>query len=328
MPKALIDVFDIKEVIPYLRERDAPEFLTESILPPLVTESLEYEHLIGQFEKPIIGSFSAFGANNVFIGRDAVKKFTEELQPIRLAIKLDGKLFVKYRNAENMDPLVQALFDDVGNTFDGVRARAEAMRVAVLTTGQLVVNENGVKFTVDYGVPAEQRFIPTTLWNDPAADPIQDMLAWREELSFQPDGAIVSRRILQAVLRNANVRTAIFGEGFATRSVAPRQLNAYLAELELPIFVVDDDKYRDLQKVERKFWPDNRMVWVGRNIGRTVMGPTEESTLGIGIVRAENGIYVQAYEQPQPAAIITTSSATAMVALPGAHELAIIQPLP
>jgi len=328
MAKALIDFFDYREVLPYLRDRVGPEYLTEAILPPLPINSLRYEHLIGEFYEPIIGSFSAFGANNVFVGRDGVKKFLEELRPIRLAQKLDGKLFVEYRNSPTLDPLVQALFNDIGNMYDGVRARAEKMRVQVLTTGELVVDENDVKFTVDYDIPATNRLVPATLWSDTTnSDPVADMLNWRQNLAFEPDGAIVSRQIANNVLANENVRTQIYGLTFANRPLSMRDLNGFLSSVELPVFIINDDRFRDLNKTQRRFWPNDKLVWVGRNIGRTVLGPTEESTLGLGIVRADNGIYVQVYEQEQPPAIITTASATALVALPGAHELVIITPV-
>lgn len=325
MSIALKDFFDGKVVLPFLANRPENAWIGESVFPYYPTNELSYEHIIGKYNRPIIASFVAFGDEGVWRGRDGVSKFIEKLRPIKLAMKLDGELFIRYRTAQNVDPLVRALFDDVGMVYDGARARLEAMRVQILTTGKLKVDENGVKFTVDYGVPAANKKTPTTLWSDTTnADPVTDMLGWLADLDFVPVGGIISTTTARYLMQNENLREQIHGTDRMAAPISMTVINRFLVANDLPPLVVNRDKFRDASKVERKFWPDNIMTWVADGVGNTLTGPTEESVLGKGIVRSDAGIFVQVYEQEKPPAIVTTSSTTSLVAFPGAENVLIV----
>lgn len=325
MSIALKDFFDGKALIPYLAQRPTDAYIGESVFPYFPTDELSYEHIVGTYKRPIMASFVAFGDEGVIRGRDGVSKFIEKLRPIKQFMTLDGELFIRYRTAQNVDPLVRALFDDVGMVYDGVRARLEAMRIQILTTGKLKVDENKIKFTVDYGVPAANKKTPTTLWSDTTnADPIANMIDWKMALDFVPVGGIVSQTTAKYLLTNKNVKTMINGSDKALTPISMSTLNSFLVQNDLPPLVVNIDKYRDDTLSERKFWPENIMTWVGSDIGNTLMGPTEESVLGKGIVRAENGIYVQVHEQEKPPAIVSTGTTTSLVAFPGASNVLIV----
>lgn len=325
MAIALVDFFDGKAILPYLRQRKENAWVGESIFPYQPVNELTYEHIVGKYYKPIMASFVAFGDEGVWRGRDGISKFFEKLRPVKQAIKLDGELFIKYRTAPNPDPLVKALFDDVGMVYDGARARLEAMRVQVITTGKLKVDENNIKFTVDYGVPAEHKVAPSTKWSDTTnADPINDMHKWLLDLDFTPTGAIISQTIARYLLTNAKVKLMMNGSDKATMPISMSALNRFLVQNDLPVMIIDNDKFRDDKKVERKFWPENVMVWVGSDLGSTLTGPTEESVLGKGIVKSDSGIYVQVYEEMKPPAIISTSSTTSIVAFQGVEDVLIV----
>jgi hypothetical protein len=324
MAYALKDFFDGRVILPYLKAREEKPYVTESILPYRPIPDLEYEHLVGDYHKPILASFVAFGDEGVYRGRDGVSKFVEKLRPIKQSMKLDGELYIKYRTASNIDPLISRLFDDVALVYDGVRARTEAMRCQILSTGKLKVSENGVKFTVDYGIPDKNKVTPTIDWSDTTnAKPITDMLNWLEALDWTPVGGIVSSTVMRYILQNENVKTMVWGSDKADRPLAPSILNDFLMTYDLPPLVVNKDKVRDMDKNEISLWPEKVMTWVGDEIGDTLMGPTEESVLGKGIVRSENGAFVQVYEQEKPVGIFTTGTATSLVALPGADKILI-----
>ena len=53
------------------------------------------------------------------------------------------------------DAIVRYVFDDMRLMADAVKVRTEVAKMDVLSTGKMNINENRLKMTVDYGVPAE-----------------------------------------------------------------------------------------------------------------------------------------------------------------------------
>ena len=322
MALTLNDFFEGKVTLQYLAKRPKKTFMLESILPYKSIDALEYDHVVGKYNAPTTATFAVYGADGRYYGRDGIKKFLEELRPIKAHRTLAGKLLIQYKKYGAADPLFAQLFDDIGFVYDAVRVRAERMRAEVLTSGQLNVNENGVVFTVDYGIPSEHKVVPTVLWNDTTnSNPIQDMIDWKNSIDFEPEGGIISKEIFDYLSKNVNVRKAIYGDQGASRFVTLEVLNDLLKGLGLPPLAIDKEYYRDETGAKKYFWPSNKFVWVGSNIGQTLMGPTEEGVLGKSVKRTKEGIYIQVHEEERPPAIITTGSATSLVALPGAEEI-------
>jgi hypothetical protein len=325
MSLILEDFYSGKVVLPYLEERKENPFLLENVFPYRVVEQLEYEHIIDEFNYPTMAKFSAFGDEGVFIGRDGVKKFIEELRPIKLVRRLDGKLLINAKMMGSETPIIKRLFDDVGATYDGVRVRTEKMRADVATTGKLIVDENGQKFTVDYLMPDANKaeiLDAAQKWSATAtSDPIGDMVSWLRDLNFTPVGGMISKKCAAYIMDSVNVRKAIFGADLAAQVPTWAEVQNLLARKGLPILVINDSKYRDLDGTEKFFWKEDVMTWFGSGIGSTLMGPTEEGVLGKDIVRTQNGIYVQVYNQLKPPAMFTTASATSIIALPGVREM-------
>ena len=322
MALALNDFFEGKVTIPYLKKRQNKDFMLEGILPYRSVDALEYEHIVGNYSTPLSATFAVYGADGKYYGRDGIKKFIEELRPIKAHRRLDGKLLIQWKKYGAKEPLFAQLFDDIGFVYDAVRVRAEKMRAEILTTGQLSVNENGVQFTVDYGVPTANKVTPTTLWSDTTnSNPIQDMIDWKNAIDFEPEGGIISKEIFDYLSKNVNVRKAIFGDNGGSRFVTLKTLNEFLSGLGLPKLAINKEKYRDASGNSQYFWTATKFVWVGSNIGETLMGPTEEGVLNKNVSKTDEGIYIQTYENERPPAIITTGSATSLVALPGAEEI-------
>lgn len=322
MALALNDFFDGKVTIPYLKKRPKRGFMLEGVLPYKSVDSLEYEHLVGNFSTPQAATFAVYGADGKYYGRDGIKKFIEELRPIRAHRRLAGKLLIQWKQYNANEPLFAQLFDDIGFVYDAVRVRAEKMRAEILTNGTLTVDENGVKFTVDYGVPSANKVTPTITWDDTTnSNPIQDMIDWKNAIDFEPEGGIISKEIFDYLSKNVNVRKAIFGDNGGSRFVTLNILNDFLSGLGLPKLAINKEKYRDSAGNTQYFWTSTKFVWVGSNIGETLMGPTEEGVLGKGVTKTSEGIYIQTVEEERPPAIVTTGSATSLVALPGAEEL-------
>jgi hypothetical protein len=318
----------------FIRERDNNEYVLENVLPYRQVEDLDFEHIIGEFHEPIIAEFSGFSAEGKLRGRDGFRKFIEELRPIKQQMSITGKDYIMARKYKDENRIISRLFNDTGFVYDGVRARAEKMRAEVLSSGVLSVNEGGQNFSVDYQVPDELKIVistNTSKWSDTVnSNPIQDMINWLKIIDFTPEGAITSRKIKDFILMNEKVRKMINGTDRVDTPLTLTVLNNFLSGYGLPVIVVDEDKYRTDKNTKVNFWPENKFVWVGADIGETLMGPTAEQYApinGSAGVTLRNGIYIQTYNSARPIGIFTTASATSLVSLPGAEEIFIAQPI-
>lgn len=93
--------------------------------------------------------------------------------------------------------------------------RIEWLNTQALETGGISYNDGKIKFTVNYGRPADQHNIvpPGGLWNLTTADPIGDLLA-AQELCFnrygvKPSRGILSRRIVNNMWKSERFLAAM-----------------------------------------------------------------------------------------------------------------------
>lgn len=149
------------------------------------------------------------------------------------------------------------------------RARAEA-----LVSGKLVLNENGIKQTANFGrKSAHTDAAPTALWST-ATDPIQDLRRWADMVADE-SGAPVdtiagSTRVATAL--GAKLAAAGYVSGGGT-VVSRGVIDDVLASHGLPPFTVYDGRAGG-----SRFLPDDRVIMaVAGEAGGTVFAPTVES---------------------------------------------------
>ena len=97
---------------------------------------------------------------------------------------------------------------------DSVRVRVEAMRMELLSTGKIAINENKIKVTIDYKVPNRNKKAFT--WQAPESDtPLDDLAsladAVENESGSRPTRALTSRKVVKTICNCASVRKAIYG---------------------------------------------------------------------------------------------------------------------
>ncbi len=77
------------------------------------------------------------------------------------------------RNDNEEADMIRRIFNDVDNLVASVRTRVEAMRMEALSTGKILINENGVKASIDYGMPAAHKASKT--WTNGTPAILEDM---------------------------------------------------------------------------------------------------------------------------------------------------------
>lgn len=168
--------------------------------------------------------------------------------------------------------IIEAIYDDATNLTREVQARMEQARGDVLVDGKFTLaGEGGLTMEADFGVPAGHIVAPGTLWSTVAtATIIANVNTWVDTYvatnGFAPGGMVTSRRVLNYMLQNAELRTlnaALVGTpGLITRNA----LDAALETFGLPPILFIYDTKVDVDGVTTAVIPDDRVIFVPPNV--------------------------------------------------------------
>lgn len=229
------------------------------------------------------------------------------------------KLFSEYdqlrRRSSNSPETVQAAADRLATEVTKATVdRVERFRGEALVTGRLVIAENGVRQTVDFGRRADFTKTVGTLWNAAGADPIADIEAWRDqyvtENGQEPTNIVVSNRVFAALTKSDAVR-GYFGPNAPT--VLTRDaVNQLITSYGLPSLSV----YNRLAGGTRVV-ADNRVLMVSEGAGATVWGTTVEADdPRYGLAGGDlPGLVVGAYKEDDPNAVWIRANAITLPVL-------------
>lgn len=336
MPR-IEEVFNTKELMNYFQERQVTPMLGESLFPERKIQDIEFDMILGKGGLPVSASVHALDTQTQLASREAIEKGVASLALIKRQIKIAEKEIIKINNPRTkaeLDFVLSQLYNDSEKMVDGVKVRVERMRMEVLSTGKLKIEENGVKVTLDYGVPTGNK--KSFNWsNADTSTPLDDLetLAAAVEASSgtRPTRALTSRKIAAKICANKSVREAIHGVN-AAKTVTVSQLNALLEELELPRILVYEGQYRvEVAKgfEARRYFPENIISMFGpETLGETIYGLTAEEVKLIGDGKMETAemvgnIFVGTYTSIDPVGEFTKAAATALPSFPRAEELGI-----
>lgn len=340
MPSVL-ELFNQKEILNYLQNREYPQLLGETLFPEIKKPSLEFDLIKGAGQIPVAASVHAFDTESEIGSREA-SKMALELALIKRKLPLTEKEIVALENPRNkaeQDYLMQNVYNDIDVLVQGVLARVEAMRMEVLAKGTLTLAENGLTAVIDYEVPDENKeaLTGTDVWTDTTnSDPIGDIMRWADTLGTQPTRALTSNTVLAALLSHPKVKDAVFGSN-SGRILTLAELNAFLETNKLPKIATYDRKYRRQNAngtyTQYRYFPSNAFVMFGDGtLGETLYGPTPEEIRlqrdpSIDITKVGNVLAMVYEESVDPVSTWTKAVATALPSFPAADEVFQAQPI-
>lgn len=232
--------------------------------------------------------------------------------------------------------LTRYVYDDLNNLGNAVVARTEKMKMDLLTSGVITIAENGLNFTVDYGVPNANKV--SADWGSPEHDILGDIQNWVD--IAQGSGQIVtqavtSRKVIRYMQKNKGVQAAIHSALGVGTYTALADLNALLSRMFGFTLVEDEDQYATLSvssgvvsRTANRFFAENKFVLVGQIVGKGLWGITpEEEAYGLGWDKAQS-MYVtfSQWETPDPVALWSKASGmyVPVLANPNGHVIATI----
>lgn len=340
MPKSILELFNQKEVLNYMNNREYPALLGETLFPEIKKQSLEFDMIKGGNSMPVAASVHAFDTETEIGSREA-SKMAIELALIKRKMQLKEKDIIAIespRNAAEQEYLMQNVFNDIDVLTAGVRARIEAMRMEALAKGTVTLDENKLDLVVDYGVPAanKEALSGVGLWTADTSDPIEDLLRWADTLGTSPSRALTSNAVLSALLRHPKIIGALYGRD-SMRVATRADLNAFMQQHDLPVIATYDKQYRKQNKngtyTQHRYFPKNSFVMFGEGtLGETLYGPTPEESRLVrdpAVNQSQIGnVLAMVYEESlDPVSTWTKAVATAMPSFPAADEVFQAQPI-
>lgn len=286
MPDVL-EVFNEKTVLDYLKERKLPVYVGETLFPESKYDTLEFEYLVGASNLPVAAKIHAFDTE-AEIGSIEAGNAALEAAYIKKKYQIKEKDLIALsfpRTPQEEKMLTGRVFNLLDRAVGDVRAEKEIMRMQALANGALSLPmEGGGTLTVDYQVPNvnKEALAGGALWTAETADIIGDITRWTNALDEKPTRALTSNTILSLILRNSKVIAALFGKD-SGRIATLADLNAFLRSHGLPAIAIYDAKYR-LQAANgtyttERYFPVNKFVLFGDSeLGETLHGPTPEES--------------------------------------------------
>lgn len=337
MPR-LEEVFNNKELVNYFKERKVTPMLGESLFPERKIQDIEFDMILGSGGLPVTAEVHAYDTETQLDSREAIEKGVASLALIKRKIKIAEKELIKINNPRTDSELafvLSQLYNDSEKMADSVKVRVEAMRMELLSTGKIAINENKVKVTIDYKVPGGNK--KSFTWQTPDSDnPLDDLAtladAVETESGSRPTRALTSRKVVKTICKTASVRKAIYGVN-SDKIVTLAALNELLVQLDLPQIVVYEGKYKkETAKgfATTRYFPENVIAMFGdETLGETIYGLTAEEVKLIGDGKMEeasvldNKIFVGTYSSIDPVGEFTKAAATVLPTLPHGEELGI-----
>jgi len=313
--------------------REVPEPVANplsNVLPDLLTEGVDAEIVKGTVSHSI-AKYRAFDAEAP-IGKRQSELVTSRvtLPPISQKLPLNESLIRQLQeNASQrvIDAFIKRAFDDTVNNTIAIRNRVEKARGEFLSTGKVVIDENGVKETFDFGLDVDHKPTASVLWSDPDADIISDELAWigvvEDDALASPTTATVPQALLAYLQKNASYKAVIYPGQSNPPTLTPAQVEQVRQIYNLPRLNVYKGKVPGSSGTTNVL-PQDVYILTTDTVGNTRWGETSEA-MELSNSRAVDftaedrpGITVTSWKVPDPVTRWTKASA---VVLPVANDI-------
>lgn len=321
-------------------KKNRKPYFGEYLFPDQKKLGLDLSWIKGARKAPVKLSPSAFDAKVIPLNRGTIDKLSTDMPFFKNSLNIDekqrqelNKLIGNERNQAMIDIIVRDIFNDKMHLIEDAALTREILRMEALTTGAISIQENGVSYAYDFGVPASHKVSPSVKWDQSAtANPVDDINAWADaieaETGIRPKQGVLNGNTLTLIQKCASVKNAIYvlGEG----KVVPNKvevLNFLQRETQIN-FAVYNKGYESNGSFV-KFVADGTVVLFPEGeLGNTWFGTTpEESDLMAGsnaeVSIVDTGVAITTTKQTDPVNVETKVSMITLPSFEMANEVII-----
>ena len=321
----------------YLAEQTEAPFLGEELFPDKKQRQLKMSYIKGANGLAKVAPLSAFDAKVLRKNRIGFEKQETEMPFFKLAMGIDEELrqellIAEAAGEEYYNEVLRRIFDDNMNLLKDMAVARERMRMQLLTTGAIVMGNNGQSYKYDYELGTEQKVTVETSWSDPSADIVGDIIKWQDAIEAKT-GTRPTRMIMRrAQFRNILNNEAIKNSMYAFNTVANGKINVtenavknYLAEnAKITSIAIYDKMYQDEDGATQYYIPEDVVVLLPEgNIGNTVFGTTPEeadlrASKSADVALVDTGVAISTYMENDP---VRKDTKTSQICLPSGENI-------
>jgi len=305
-----------------LADMELNKFKLNQWLPSEPVDDIVYRMLAGGTGLTEAGSFRTWDAESKIGRTQPLNRLIGELPPISQKIRMSEYDRIRARKITD-EKVRDQIYNDADTVTDQVAARIEVARGEALTFGTVTLGEAG-GLVVDYGRSGAHSVTAATLWTATNADPLVDLMAWRDVYvatnGVEPGAMLGGRRVWNLLLRNQAVRNQVFPGANQPSVVTQAGLNEMLAAQGLPPYT----QYQAQVLVNgsaQRIIPDDVILFLPApvdpnsksELGATLWGPTSESfEPEYGVEGDEAGIVAGVYKEDDPVSLWTKAAAVSL----------------
>ena len=340
----IFDYFTSKALASYYNTRVAElnmqPFLGEELFPARKKMGLNLKWIKGAKGLSTSLSLSAFDVKSTKKDRIGFESLQTRMPFFKNDMLIDEELrqelliAIEAGNTDYIDTILRNIFDDVTTLLDAAAVARERMRMQLISTGTIVMANNGQEYSYDYGMGEDQKYTPKTKWNAEGADPLADVIAMQDVIEnkgyARPRRAITSRAVVRALMKNAGIKEAIYVMSNGKVTLTEANVLAYFKENANLSIAVYDKSYLDEAGVAQRYIPEDLFILIPEGqLGNTWFGTTpEEADLRSGATDAEvtivdTGVAITTTKTTDPVSVDTKVSQVVMPSFEAADQVII-----
>lgn len=345
MPNYFEEKITAQNVKIIYEENERKPFVGEMFFKPVKQNGLDINMIKGRDDKPTALVSANFDTDVLYRDRIEFESLTAEMPYFKEAYKVDEKLRQEIIMAQEQyrSPLINRIYSQLENLVLGADVTAERLRMQILSTGTISIQENGVDKQYDYGFDTSKQIVTeATLWSAAGAKPLSSFIAqikkYKKLTGKAAKFAIMNDDVFEKLAESAEVTN--YFSNLSTPNLFPTNAakKAYIEQTsEITIIIANDEyvKARDKSKSLVAYYPQDRYTLVSTlDLGETVYGTTpEEADLLVGnsqVLSGEiigNGIAVTTWKEPDPVGVNTKVSEVCLPSCPLIDKVYIVKVL-
>ena len=328
------------------RAEDRPPYLGEAFFPNTRQLGLKINLIKGKQGLPVALVSANWDTDVLYRDRIGFKELTAKLPFFKEAYKVSEELRQEILTTiENYQtPLFNQIFDDVNELLDGAEVTVERMRMQLLGTGTISIQENGVDKQYDYGFSSANQFkTEATKWSASGAHPFKSFVAqiklYKQYRKRKPTIAVFGYDAYNYLVQDPDIINYFATLPNPTLAPSDEEIVAYIQSRTNVRIILNDSQYvkaRDFtNRTAQYFYPTDRYTLLSTDtLGETVYGTTpEEADLLSGdsnILSGEvlaNGVAITTWKETDPVCVSVKVSEVVAPSCPLIEDIYIVKVL-
>lgn len=321
-------------------------YMGEAFFPNIRQKGLKFSFIKGKQGVPVALVSANFNTNVLYRDRIGVEKLSASLPFFKEAYSIDEETRQEILSTkeEFLTNIVDNVFDDEVDLLAGADVATERMRMSLLSTGTITIQENGVDKQYDYGFDNAKQFkTEATKWSAEGAKRLASIMAQLKAFKKANPNLKAKYILMNEELFYMLSEDADIANHFASLSVpnpypSTEEILGYVQQKTGVRILVNDKFYleaRDFNGVEKPFYPSDRYTIIATDtLGQTIYGTTpEEADLLSGQSKASsvaitsNGIAITTWNEVDPVSVNTKVSQVVAPSCPNIDKICIVKVL-